>query len=227
MKNYINLLKSNSLFMNLSNDELSNIFDNKNNRIKNYDENYIIYMQNEKCNSMDIVLEGIVSIQKISSEGNVLTINDFKKGDSLGENLLFSIDNKYPMTVSAKNNVKILHINKNLIIKLCQENESFLLSFLQSLSSKTLLLSNKISSLSMKTLRQCIIDFLLYESYAQDSTRIKLNISKKELAEKIGVQRTSLSRELNKMRKDGLIDFDSKYISIKNMEELNELHVDN
>lgn len=225
--NYIKLLKNTDLFRFFSESELNKVFGNNTYNIKNYDKNSIIYMQNERCKSMDIVLGGIISIQKISSEGNVLTINDFTTGDSIGENLLFSVENKYPMTVVAKTNVKILHINKDLIINLCQENESFLISFLESLSGKALILSNKITSLTMKTLRQYIIDFLLYESYAQDSTTIKLNMTKKDLADKLGVQRTSLSRELNKMRADGLIDFNNKYIIIKNRELLNELHIEN
>lgn len=37
-------------------------------------------------------------------------------------------------------------------------------------------------------------------------------MSKKALADKIGVQRTSLSRELSRMRDDGLITFDAHYI---------------
>jgi len=51
-------------------------------------------------------------------------------------------------------------------------------------------------------------------------------MSKKALAEKIGIQRSSLSRELNKMRKDGLIDFNSKYITINDVELLKKLHMD-
>ena len=39
-------------------------------------------------------------------------------------------------------------------------------------------------------------------------------MTKKVLADKIGVQRTSLSRELSKMKNDGLIDFDSESITI-------------
>ncbi|MGB4438201.1 MAG: helix-turn-helix domain-containing protein, partial [Sedimentibacter sp.] len=123
--------------------------------------------------------------------------------------------------------VKMLHINKDLILKLCLNNESFLLDFLQSLSNKALILSDKFTSLTMKTLRQCIIDFLLFEYYAQESTKIKLNMTKKDLAEKIGVQRSSLSRELNKMRKDGLIDFNLNYITINDFDLLNKLPIDN
>jgi Mn-dependent DtxR family transcriptional regulator len=69
----------------------------------------------------------------------------------------------------------------------------------------------------MKTIRQCIIDFLTYEYYIQNSLRIVLGISKKELAERIGVQRPSLLRELNKMRTDGLIEYDAHSITIKDI----------
>ncbi|WMJ76920.1 MULTISPECIES: Crp/Fnr family transcriptional regulator [unclassified Sedimentibacter] len=227
MKNYIKLIKNMDLFKCLSEDELESVLSNNNYNIKNYNKNSIIYMQNEKCKSLDIILEGIVSVQKINSEGNVLTINDFMSGDVIGESLVFSIDNKYPMTVFAKNDVTILNIKKELILKLCQSNECFLISFLHSLSSKALILSDKIKSLTMKTLRQCIIEYLLFEYYAQDSTKIKLNMTKKDLAEKIGVQRSSLSRELNKMRKDGLIDFNAKFIFIKDIDLLSKLHIEN
>jgi CRP-like cAMP-binding protein len=52
------------------------------------------------------------------------------------------------------------------------------------------------------------------ECKIQNSNRIQLGITKKALAERIGVQRTSLSRELAKMKADGLIDFDDKTISL-------------
>ena len=225
---FIKLLANTDLFKCFSEDELTNIFNNGNYyNIKTYNKDSIIYFQNEICKSMDIILIGNIVIQKIDSEGNVLTINNFAGGDVIGENLLFSTNNKYQMTITAKSNAVILHIKKELILKLCQTNYSFLKIFLESLSNKALMLTDKITSLSMKTIRQSIIDFLLYEHHVQDSTKIKLNMTKKELAEKIGAQRTSLSRELNKMKNDGLIDFNSKFIYIKDINMLNELHKSN
>lgn len=67
-----------------------------------------------------------------------------------------------------------------------------------------------------KSIRQCIIDFLIYESYMQKSKTIKLEMTKKDLAEKFGIQRSSLSRELNKMRKEGLIEYDAHSITLIN-----------
>jgi CRP-like cAMP-binding protein len=121
------------------------------------------------------------------------------------------------MTVFAKADATILHIKKDLILKLCQINAIFLNNLLKSISDKTLILTDKIKSLSMKTIRECIIDFLIYESFSQNSRTIKLDYTKKELAEKFGIQRSSLSRELNKMRKDGLIEYDAHSITIINI----------
>jgi len=59
----------------------------------------------------------------------------------------------------------------------------------------------------------------MYESYVQKSNIIKLEVTKKDVAEKVGVQRSSLSRELNKMRKDGLIEYDAFSITIVNLDK--------
>ncbi|MFA9423645.1 MAG: Crp/Fnr family transcriptional regulator [Sedimentibacter sp.] len=227
MKNYIKLLKNTELFKCLSDVELENIFNEHYYKIKDYEKNAIIYLQNERCESLDIILSGLITIQKIDQDGKILTISDFMSGDVLGENLLFLVNSNYPMTVTAKTNSTLLHVRRELILKLCQSNEIFLTSFLQSLSSKTLILSNKIKALTLKTIRQCLIDFLLFEYFSQGSTKVKLNMSKKDLAEKLGVQRSSLSRELNKMRSDGLIEFDTNYIIIKDVDNLKRLNVEN
>ncbi|MGV8982921.1 Crp/Fnr family transcriptional regulator [Clostridium sp.] len=214
MLNYILLLQKIDLFKNLSFKDIDHLFTKDLYEIRSHKKNSIIYFQNEKCTRFDIILKGTILVQEIDSKGNALTISDFSVGDVLGGNLLFSHKNFYPMMVLAKTDAVILHIKKDLILNLCQNNTIFLNNFLESLSDKTLILTDKIKSLSMKTIRQCIIDFLIYESYAQNSNKVKLEHTKKELAEKFGIQRPSLSRELNKMRRDGLINYDAHSITI-------------
>ncbi|MGH4052045.1 MAG: Crp/Fnr family transcriptional regulator [Clostridium sp.] len=218
MLTYIPLIKNIDLFKDLPFEDLNHLFTKDLYEIKNYKKNSVIYFQNEKCTRFDIILKGAILVQEIDLKGNVLTITDFNIGDVFGGNLLFSHKNFYPMTIISKTETIVLHIKKDLILKLCQINVVFLNNFLQSISDKTLILTTKIKSLSMKTIRQCIIDFLVYESFSQSSNTVKLEHTKKELAEKFGIQRPSLSRELNKMRKDGLIEYDAHSITIINIE---------
>ncbi len=219
MIDFISILENTELFKDISLSTINHLFVQDSFNIKTYKKNSVIYFQNEKCVTFDIVLKGIVSVQSTDEKGNYISISDFTIGSELGGNLLFSHKNFYPMMVLAKTEVTLIHLKKDLVLSLCQSNTTFLSKFLHSISDKTLILTDKIKTLSLKSIRQCIIDFLMYESYVQKSNIIKLEVTKKALAEKFGVQRSSLSRELNKMRKDGLIEYDAYSITIVNLDK--------
>ncbi len=209
--NYLDIILYVPLFRNFNINELSSIL-RDNYLVRGYEKNEIIYLQNEKTVTMDIILEGEIIVHRIDENGNVLSIVSLSKGDILGGNLIFSNQNEYPMTIIAKTNTRLLCLEKDLILELCQSNKTFLVNFLEILSDKALVLTTKIHSLAIKTIREKIMDFLIFESTRQSSNTIILSISKKELAEKFGVERPSLQRELKKMKDDGLIDYDSRSI---------------
>lgn len=217
LNKYLDLLKLNILFQDFAPQELSDLLTNNSHSIVQYKKNNIIHFESEKCRTMDLILQGEIIIQRIDEKGNVLTVAEFSEGDSIGGNLLFSHHPFYPMSVFTKTDVTILQLKKDLILQLCQHNRGFLLEFLTCVSDKAAVLSNKIKSISLKSIRESIIDFLNYEYHLQKSSKIKLSLTKKELAEKLGIQRTSLSRELSKMRKDGLISYDARTITIQDL----------
>ena len=203
------------LFQAFSIDELKEFLDSSKCRIREFNKDEIIHFQNETCEFMEIILEGKVLVQNIDEDGNVLTIETFIGGDIIGANLIFSSKSLYPMTVTASRKTTILTMDKELILDTCHRNKQFIAGLLREISDKTFLLTEKINAISRKTIRQCIFDFLRQEQYRQDNKTIKLELSKKEIAERLGIPRSSLSRELNKMRKDGIIEYDAWTITIK------------
>lgn len=223
MIDFIPILKYIDLFKEFSVQNIKDLFTLDTYYIKKYKKSSIIYLPNEKCNTFDIVLKGTISVQGIDDNGSNILISTFTTGNMIGGNLLFSHENFYPMMVLSKTDVTLLHMKKELVLKLCQQNTNFLTNFLQAISDKTLILTDKIKTLSFKSIRQCILDFLIYEYYAQNNNKIKLQLSKKDLAEKFGVQRPSLSRELNKMKKEGLIEYDAYSITILDINTLLKL----
>lgn len=215
--NHVEKFAYTSLFQEIPKDQIPELFRSDMYRIVHYRKNSIICFENEKCETMDVVLEGSLFVQKIDEAGNVLTFVEFRPGNIFGENLLFSHNNIYPMTIAAKTDCLVLKIKKDLILELCRINQGFLLKFLESVSDKTVILTDKINFLSMKTIREKMVDFLNYESHRQGSRSIRLEFSKKELADRFGIQRPSLSRELARMRDEGLIDFDARTITLKKL----------
>lgn len=217
LSHYLEAITQIPIFRSLEKDELKHFLSCSQYELKEYGKGQIIYLKYDKCNTMDIILEGKIAIQRIDENGNILTIKIFSSGDMIGANLVFSGRNEYPMTVTSLTRSTILHLQKQLVLEICKENELFLNILLKEISNKTLILTDKINEIIMKSIRQRIVDFLDYEFHQQGSNIIRLSTTKKELAESLGVQRASLSRELNKMKRNGLIDYDVKSITIKNI----------
>lgn len=118
------------------------------------------------------------------------------------------------MTVIAEEKSVIALIPSQQMISICQLNYRFMIAVLQAISDRTILLTDKIQTLALKSIRKSLLEFLSYESTLQQSKTIRLPMSKKALAEKLGFERSSLSRELNKMRRDGLVAFDAHTITL-------------
>jgi len=215
---YFEVLAGLDLFKNFSRDELKARLDASGYEVKRYEKDQIIHLENEVCQSLDIILEGKVAVQKIDEEGNVLTINIFSAPEIIGAHLIFSTRNIYPMTVLADSEVVILRLNRELIVELGQSDPGFMVDLLQIISDRIMILADKIRTISHNTIREQITAFLTYEFSLQKSRVLKLNYTKKELAERLGVKRTSLSRELNKMRRDGLLDYDARTITLKGLD---------
>lgn len=213
---YTAIIQASYLFNGFTINEIPGLFKNNFYSIRQYGKDSIVYLQNEICNTVDILLKGQIDIEKIDQNGHVLTITTLKPGDIMGGSLAFAQNNEYPMTVISKSPSIVIHINRAMILDLCQDNREFLIKYLEILSSKAIILTDKIKFISIKNIREKIREFLIYESCIQESTSIKLNISKRELAERFGIQRPSLFRELRKMKEEGLIDYDHKYIEILN-----------
>jgi CRP-like cAMP-binding protein len=186
-------------------------------RIAEYHKNNIVHFVGESCSKLEIILSGKVVIERIDEAGNLMTIAEFFNGDILGGNIMFSKNPYYPMTVTAKQPTVILEIDKNRLFELFLDNHDFLKNYLEYVSDHTVILGDRIKHYVNRTIRESIVSYLDYEHKKQDSNTIKLNMTKKALAERIGVQRTSLSRELAKMREDGLIEFNA--VSIKLLPE--------
>lgn len=211
----IKILKENKLFSTLNESETEHILSSS--KVKFFSKKQIIYLKTEKAHTMDIVLKGEITVQNIDENGTTLSIISINKGDMLGGNLIFSNKNEYPMTIISNLETTILQLKKDDLLNLCKNNICFLESFLEIFSQKSLILTDKIQTLSKKTIREKLFEFFLIESKLHKSNIITLSISKKELAEKLGVERPSLQREFKKMKDQGLIDYNNRTIILNSL----------
>ena len=222
MKYDIAKLKSCVLFKNVQEEKISEILQGIDPSVKTYNKNQSIALEGDKCTSIGIVIEGEVEIQKIFLSGKNMVVSTLEAGDIFGEVIVFSKMGMYPSTITASTNSKILFINKNDIVKICSSSNEVLNNFMELLSNKILMLNKKIKDLSFDTIREKICSYILDEYQKQRKTVITLPYSRKEMAENLGVQRPSLSREFIKMKEEGLIDFNKNIVTILDINSLED-----
>ena len=183
--------------------------------IKKWQKGQLLHLSDEVCVCMEIILEGKVAVERIDEDGSLMAVAEFSREEMIGGNLIFSRTSRYPMTITAKDDTMILGVEKDPLLALLSGHPAFLKAFLEYISDHAAILSDRIKHYASKTIRECLANFLLHEKKLQESDCIVLPMTKKALAEKIGVQRTSVSRELAKMERDGLLVCRGRSIDIR------------
>ncbi|MBE6047028.1 MAG: Crp/Fnr family transcriptional regulator [Clostridium sp.] len=226
MQKVIDRLMKNRLFKGLDDSEIREIINLMNYSVNTYQKNEIIAHEEDDCNSLGLVIEGSIAIKRLHSSGKEIIMKTLKGGDVFGEALIFSKFKKYPATVVSGENCKVLYLTKNEIIKLFSFNSRLMENYMGLLSEKVIILNNKIKSLSLKSVRQKVVDYILQECIYQKTNVIRIRGSKEELASYIGIPRPSLSRELIKLREENIIEFDRYKINVFDVESLEQILFD-
>lgn len=222
MERYLYSLKKTILFKGLSIEEIFSLINNIPFNIKDYNKDDVIAIEDDDCHSLGIILEGNVEVHKPFPSGKVVTINYFEAGNVFGEALVFSNSHKYPATIIASSHCKIMYIKKEDIIKLMSFDTRVLGNFATVLSNRILMLNERITNLSYDSIRKKIANIILLEYSKQKNTYLTLPFCRKKMAELLNIPRPSLSRELMKMKDEGIIDYHRNRLKIVDLDLLEE-----
>lgn len=220
LENYLDILEKSKLFGIHADVDFIKIFNSIDYKIQKYSKGQVVHNEDDLCTCLSIILQGNIEIQKIDAMGKLLTVAEFTIGSTFGENLIFGDKIRYPMTVFSKTDTIILEIKKESVATLCQLDPKFMLEFLNTVSNRAMVLNSKLKEVTLKTIRQKICEFLLLQYNKTQRTEINIGMTKKDWADKLGVQRPSLSRELIKMKEEDLIDYYKDIIVIKDIRGL-------
>jgi len=218
----IQVLKESVIFKNIEEEKLNYIYSKISGSIKKYKKGETISHESDNCNELSVILDGKTELQTIFPSGKVFTLAQLSQGDGFGEAVLFSSTHKYPISVIALSNARIIEISKDKLMEVFTECPVLLENFLALLSNRLIMLNKKLKLLSIDSIRGKLCHMLLEKYKVQQTNMIKLSASKKSLAEQLGVQRPSLSRELIKMKNEGLIDYDKDIVKILDIDMLED-----
>ncbi|MFH5837220.1 Crp/Fnr family transcriptional regulator [Proteiniclasticum sp. C24MP] len=220
-ESYLNVLMENPLFHNMRSEEILEMLRNTGAYIGTFKKNETITVENEKLSGVGIILSGIVSIGKDTSSGDRLMMARLSQGDIFGEVAVYT-GTLWTATVLADKEATVLFLPAEKLMNpenMNREGTSrFTLNMLYIIAKKARALNEKLELLALKSIRRKICFYLLKQHQRSDSREFTVSLKRGEMAEYLQVSRPSLSRELIRLKEEGLIDFEGRYFKLKDLE---------
>jgi len=202
-------------------DELNNICDIK--VEKEYSKGEIITGEGERIDEFLYMKEGLVKLSKSDINGKDQIISFSKPFDFVSLLSVFS-SKKYKYSVTAIEDTTVCILDLEVVKKYAQENAMFAMDLMTSISEATdkILLDNL--AIKRKHLKGRIAHVLLYFSdYIYNKDEFELPISRREIAEYIGMTTENVIRTLSEFRKDNIIKIFGKDILIADKKRLRSI----
>ena len=217
---YDNLLQL-PLFQGLCKDDFTTIIEKVKFHFLNYKENDIIRNQGDTCNQLVFLLSGEIT-QKVANEKEGYTLSETLHAPHIIEPYsLFGMDTRYTATYLAKTDATLLTIDKAYVYTELNNYEIFRLNYLNILSNRIQVSHKKLWSNHMSSLNEKFVYFLLDRCLKPQGDKV-LNITMEDLARIVNETRINVSRMLNDMHQQGLIQLKRKEIYIPALEKLTE-----
>lgn len=216
MTEYLNTIIKTHLFDNIDKKEIPNILENFKSQKKSYDKGNIIIDMGDKVEAIYLILNGKIEISKEYDDTRKNIVNILESGEIFAEAMALSTNKISQITAISLSKSEILKINIKYIFdnNLEKNKNIFIENLLKIISDKNKFLSMKNDILSQKSLRSKIILYLEYMSNMQKSEKINIPYSRDKLAEFISADRSALSRELNRLAKEKMIELNGNKINI-------------
>ena len=200
--------------------ELTEIFSELNISEVGFAKETLLALQDEPCNRLIILLEGSVKTEMTDHSGRVIRVEDVFAPNPLAILFLFGHNNRFPVQVTAREDVTALVIPKQAVLNMLVLNQTLLKNYLDISAEFAIRLSRKLHFMSFRTIRQKLAMYIIELSKEAHSDTVTLDKTKSAIAEYFGVSRPSLERELTAMQRDGLLNAENRKIEIKNRNEL-------
>lgn len=220
------VLEKVSLFGNIDANELIHVLSCLGPSISTFDKGEFVTMEGDEFNGIGIVIEGKVKITQTNEAGERIILSQLGAGGIFGEMIAFSGLTKWFATVIADKKSQVMFLKADAIInqchRMCTGHKQLMINMLTIVSNKALLMNRKVRYLSIKSMRGKLSQFLLEDYHKNNKLMFEIVFNRNELAEFLNVSRPSMSRELSRMKEEGLIDYYKESFKLLDIERLKD-----
>ncbi len=192
-------------------------------RVKAVNREQVVFNEGDEAHGFYIVLEGMVKICKLSSEGKEQILHIFGPGEPFGEVAVFA-GGVFPANAIALSEGKIIFTDRREFGGLVKRHPSLSFNMLAILSMRLRKFAAIIENLSLKEVPGRLAAFILMMSGERgNQDTFQLDMTKGQVANTLGTTPETLSRILKLMHERGCVSYRKKTVSILDRQMLEDL----
>lgn len=208
---HIEILQSSLLFRGMSREEIEEVAEKIPSRVKTFEKGDFIARDGEELSYMAIILKGRVHLFHIDPDGNNNLLEALGPGEAVG---MLNAAGGYRLHISAVclEETEAFCLKGSSLLNENSLDSSLELRLLRNLAvalaQKAHRLTVKLEDSIRRSTREKLQDYLSLQYHRAESRRFTIPLNRQELADFLFVDRSALSKELCRMRDEGLLKFE-------------------
>lgn len=210
-------MTKNHLFYNIDEAEHDSMMQCFNSRMQNYSAGEIICFYSDQDMGIGIVEKGTACVIHSLPSGSRTILESLDEGDIFGQLFYFHAAREN-ISVEATSHCVIRYINYEHLIKRCKNacvhHSQLVSNVLQMVQEKTQRICEHLEVLSQRSIRERLISYFEILAAQKGSNTFELPFTITNLADYLSVDRSAMSRELGKMKEEGLIRMEKRKVTL-------------
>ena len=209
MKKYLETLQKCPLFADIAPEQLLRMLVCLDAKVERFDKKYTVFAEGAPAGRLGIVLSGSVQVVQVDYYGNRSILSELRAPQLCGEAFACAEVEAMPVSVVADEPAEIMLIDCRHILHTCENgcrhHHRLIYNLMKDLATKTLLFHRRIEITSKRTTRDKLLAYLSAMAKEAGSRRFTVPFDRQELADYLEVDRSGLSAEISKLRREGVL----------------------
>ena len=222
MKEFFPVLHATPLFSGISDEELAAMLSCLGARIDTFPKGSRLLRVGDAVEEVGLVLAGSALVVQEDIWGNRSILSKLEPGQTFAEVFACALGSVLNVSVDAESAVTVMFLRIKHILSVCPSacthHGRIIRNLLGELAEKNLRLNEKLTHMGQRTTRAKLMSYFSAEAQRRGSYEFDIPFSRQQLADYLGVERSGLSLELGKMRREGLLDFHKSHFLLKTLD---------
>ena len=219
MKDFLPVIRSSQFFSGISEAELTAMLSCLKAEKKVFPKEAFVLRAGDTADSIGLVLSGSVLIIQEDIWGNRNILSKAGPGQTFAAAFACAPGSVLNVSVIAETPVTVMFLNVKRVLNVCPSacahHSRIIRNLLGELAEKNLRFSEKLTHMGQRTTRSKLMSYFSAEAQRLGKYEFDIPFSRQQLADYLAVERSGLSLELGKMRKEGLLDFHKNHFFLK------------